>query len=116
MRTLLIALFLATISGCATTPELTPLISKGDEDFKSGYCTLHNQKMHEKDVPLVYGMIDPPPKDFLQAERRRFPHARQWIYGGSELKPPATAAVYTCTECEQARLRWLKSHPEDKIE
>lgn len=79
----------------------------------SSTCKIHHVAMIPKRVGLTYGMKrDPWILELREARLGLFPHADE-VYDtfaccGSYEK---FARIYVCSDCTEARARWLVAHP-----
>jgi len=93
-------------------------------DYTTGrdsQCEVHHVQMVRKKVKMVYGTGAPEIwiqnharagddfMSFLNAEKIKFPHAREVVFGGCEISntSPASAYLYVCPRCVEA----LAAHP-----
>ena len=112
VRTLLTILTTAALCcGCAardaapSEEELTrtPL---GD----AAPCAVHGTPQRLDRVPSVYGRLLIPPREYAEAEKRLFPNANTYVWGGCCTYPgiPQIQTVYYCPDCRRAREAWQR--------
>ncbi len=75
---------------------------------RSNICKIHSKVMKKALVTIFYGL--PTSKWFEEAKIaiKSFPNAKDYISGGCVVKSKQWTWVYICSDCENARIEWLK--------
>jgi hypothetical protein len=77
----------------------------------SPICPVHGVKMRSKQVPILYGLLNPFPDDPTPDVRRhQFPYALTYWPAGCVERDPINAIIYICPECQGAEKRWRSEH------
>lgn len=100
-----------------TIPELRKVQSGGQTIYDIEMCEVHKTKMEHKVVKIAYGLILPgPDSPSADAERRLFPHSREYSLGGCVITPhsPKTERVYVCSGCKKAYETWKSENKKTK--
>jgi hypothetical protein len=98
-------------------PRLKRVEANGEVIFDAGICEVHKEKMAWKEVPIVYGLIQPKPGEpSATMERRQFPHRYEVSFGGCVvgLRSPKTKTIYVCEECKEAYAAWRSKNRAEK--
>jgi len=74
-------------------------------------CQVHRVPLEKEVVQLGYGRPPRLSDEYVEAERRSFPHSVLYANGGCAINPfYRRAKVWLCPKCNAAEQEWLETH------